>query len=298
MEYDISSVFVLVLLQTQLLTSQNRYCQEAVNSVESVTSCPTSKTEWDIAALRKNCSGIAPRQNCTKKVEKFQYHCVINGLRNKLVEVCASTRIIFGYCVEFNVRGGVIQDQRSAPCNQTFPKCDNIYPSSDAYKYPDCYKLVSISEDRSSTKKEPTTSIGTTTNEPLFPKTIAITVPVLSLVLMSIVAVVFLQFKKRRQSARNKLDKSREAMLNEDDYKQDRTSEVKNIKKEEELKAELNSQKHEMSSIFQRCLSMGEFSTNICPYKIREHSDTFLIPSVKDFETWRYGHRRNCSALF
>lgn len=34
---------------------------------------------------------------------------------------------------------------------------------------PDCYKLVSISEDRSSTKKEPTTSIGTTTNEPLFP---------------------------------------------------------------------------------------------------------------------------------
>lgn len=135
MEYDISSVFVLVLLQTQViiivhytylysnkhlshdtllrsfrlhianiyitslrqyLTSQNRYCQEAVNSVESVTSCPTSKKEWDIAALRKNCSGIASRQNCTKKVEKFQYHCVINGLRNKLVEVCASTRIIFG----------------------------------------------------------------------------------------------------------------------------------------------------------------------------------------------------------
>lgn len=135
MEYDISSVFVLVLLQTQviiivhytylysnkhlshdtilrsfrlhianiyitslrqLLTSQNRYCQEAVNSVESVTSCPTSKTEWDIAALRKNCSRIASRQNCINVTEKFQYHCVINGLRNKLVEVCAPTRIIFG----------------------------------------------------------------------------------------------------------------------------------------------------------------------------------------------------------
>lgn len=33
---------------------------------------------------------------------------------------------------------------------------------------PDCYELVSISEDRSSTTKEPTTSTETTTTEPLF----------------------------------------------------------------------------------------------------------------------------------
>lgn len=39
-----------------------------------------------------------------------------------------------GHCVEFNVGGGVIQDQRSAKCNDTFPKCDNIYDSVDAYK--------------------------------------------------------------------------------------------------------------------------------------------------------------------
>lgn len=80
----------------QLFTSQNIYCKEAVKSVKNVTSCPTSKTEWDIAAFRKNCSGIASSQNCVKKNEKFQYHCVINGMRNKLVEVCAPTRIIFG----------------------------------------------------------------------------------------------------------------------------------------------------------------------------------------------------------
>lgn len=42
--------------------------------------------------------------------------------------------LFLGHCVEFNVRGGVIQDQRSAPCNQTFPKCDKIYPSSEAFK--------------------------------------------------------------------------------------------------------------------------------------------------------------------
>lgn len=124
-----------------MCTSQNRYCQEAVDSVTVVNSCPTSKTEWDVAARKKNCGRMASKQNCTT-VEKFQYHCVVNGLRSKLLEVCAPTRIIFGHCVEFNVRGGVIQDQLSAPCNATFPKCDNFYISSDVYKYPDCYKLV------------------------------------------------------------------------------------------------------------------------------------------------------------
>lgn len=39
-----------------------------------------------------------------------------------------------GHCVEFNVGGGVIQDQRSAKCDDTFPKCESIYNSVDAYK--------------------------------------------------------------------------------------------------------------------------------------------------------------------
>lgn len=63
--------------------------------MQSVAACPTSKTEWDSAALKKNCSKLAASQNCVS-VNKFKYHCVINGLRNKLVEVCAPERIIFG----------------------------------------------------------------------------------------------------------------------------------------------------------------------------------------------------------
>lgn len=39
-----------------------------------------------------------------------------------------------GHCVEFNTGGGVIQDQMSAPCNISFPKCDDIYHSTEAYK--------------------------------------------------------------------------------------------------------------------------------------------------------------------
>lgn len=47
-----------------------------------------------------------------------------------------------GHCVEFNLHGGVIQDQMTSPCNKIFPKCDAIFNSTDAYKYPDCFDLV------------------------------------------------------------------------------------------------------------------------------------------------------------
>lgn len=34
-------------------------------------------------------------------------------------------------------------------CNERFPKCIQLYNSTDAYKYPDCYKLVYNGQDRS-----------------------------------------------------------------------------------------------------------------------------------------------------
>lgn len=141
MNYNFFLFLVLFILQVELCTSQYRYCQEAVASVTVVDSCPTSKTEWDVAARKKNCDRMASQQNCTT-IEKYQYHCVVNGLRSELLEVCAPTRIVFGHCVEFNVLGGVIQDQLSAPCNATYPKCAEHYLSSDIYQYPDCYELV------------------------------------------------------------------------------------------------------------------------------------------------------------
>lgn len=135
--------FLVIIVTTVLIIQlcRGRYCQEAVNSVQIVEFCPTLETEWAAAARKKNCSRIAMQQDCSL-VELFQYHCVVNGYRNETLEVCAPRRIIFGHCVEFNVPGGVIQDQLSTPCNNIFPKCDGIYESVTAYKYPDCYQLV------------------------------------------------------------------------------------------------------------------------------------------------------------
>lgn len=85
----------------KLCTSQNRYCQVAVDSVTIVESCPTTKTEWDAAARIKNCSRIASSQKCSS-VDQFVYHCVINGYRNVTLDVCAPSRIIFGNYFIYN----------------------------------------------------------------------------------------------------------------------------------------------------------------------------------------------------
>lgn len=88
-------IYLFYLINIQLCNGESRYCKEAVDTVKNVESCPTSKTEWDTAALNKDCSKIALQQNCST-VEKFVYHCVINGYRNKLLEVCAPSRLILG----------------------------------------------------------------------------------------------------------------------------------------------------------------------------------------------------------
>lgn len=145
-------MFLLPFIKVGL--TETKYCQEAIESVKSVEYCPTSKEEWDKAANKKNCWIKASKQNCTS-AENFVYHCVINGYKNAFFEVCAPQRVILGHCTEFNVLGGVIQDHDQSPCNDHFPKCDEYYNSSDAYKYQDCYKLVRMKMDISTSLRPP-----------------------------------------------------------------------------------------------------------------------------------------------
>lgn len=226
---------VLGLLQFLLSKSHNRYCQEAVNSIKDVERCPTSKSEWERAAYIKNCTELALRQNCVS-TNKFKYHCAINGRRNKLVEVCAPERIILGHCVEFNVRGGVIQDQKSALCNKTFPKCDRFYNSTDAYKFPDCYLLVSkneaiwlITKDTSAKR----TTMRTITDESMSSPMIIIVAAMLTVGFIAFLLILILIFKKRRRAS-GMLDERKEAILDEINIKHDNTDDVQIFEQEDE----------------------------------------------------------------
>lgn len=88
-----------------------------------------------------NCETI--KQNCSSsKQHQFQYHCVINGFGNALLEVCALNRTIFGYCSEYNTMGKVIQEHYGAQCTKHELPCPVHYNSAESYKYQACYQLV------------------------------------------------------------------------------------------------------------------------------------------------------------
>lgn len=84
-----------VYIPQQMCRGDFQYCQEAVDSVTSVISCPTSEEEWESAVRRKNCHGTATQQTCAEP-ETFLYHCVINEYKNETLEVCAPRRLMTG----------------------------------------------------------------------------------------------------------------------------------------------------------------------------------------------------------
>lgn len=117
-------------------------CLLSTPTIKYVTSCPHNKTEWEKAVKRKNCESMAPHQNCSDPTN-FQYHCLINHLRNATLEVCAPIYFLQGYCAYYNTNNKEIMENydQGFECLK-FPageKCPPRYPSSEAYKYIRCY---------------------------------------------------------------------------------------------------------------------------------------------------------------
>lgn len=117
-------------------------CPLSTPTIEYVTSCPHNKTEWKKAVQRKNCESMAHHQNCTAP-KNFQYHCLINHLRNATLEVCAPIYYLQGYCAYYNTNNKEIMENydQGFECLK-FPageRCPPRYPSSEAYKYIRCY---------------------------------------------------------------------------------------------------------------------------------------------------------------
>lgn len=140
--YCILVTHIFLLLVDKFAANGTEKCEEVAINLRIVKSCPKSKDEWERAAHDMKCNELVKQGNCTNTKKELQYHCVINAYMNETLEVCAPSRFIFGFCAEFNVAGRVIQSHFGAKCNHEFPKCDNIYSSENAYRFPDCYELV------------------------------------------------------------------------------------------------------------------------------------------------------------
>lgn len=130
--------FILVII---VKITESRYCSYTPQTVGVVDSCPESKAELKKREMEKNCSLKANIQNCTEPAN-FKYHCVINESEDKFIEVCAMEIYIIGFCAEYNMQGGVVQEHFALECYDVQPNCPYRYKSTEAYLYKGCYENV------------------------------------------------------------------------------------------------------------------------------------------------------------
>ncbi|XP_062610793.1 uncharacterized protein LOC134272590 [Saccostrea cucullata] len=77
------------------------------------------------------------KHDCEKKLV---YHCLLSTNLTHFVEDCAPDKLISEFCAEFNVKGAVVQRQRSASCRNLSKPCLKPYHSSNmSLEFPDCY---------------------------------------------------------------------------------------------------------------------------------------------------------------
>lgn len=141
------SVFLTFIAVKCLRISDGKFCFWSNKTVDSVTSCPRTKSEMMERARLKNCTSLAFIQNCTETV-KFKYHCVMNELEDEFLEVCAPEYYIHDACTEYNTYGAVIQPHYRLKCSEVDPPCPGRYLSTDAYLYEGCYDAVKKNKDR------------------------------------------------------------------------------------------------------------------------------------------------------
>ncbi|XP_056020596.1 uncharacterized protein LOC125667458 isoform X3 [Ostrea edulis] len=114
-------------------------CPTVQQTARRVQRCPMNEIEWESAATYKTCGEL--HRTCTFPTH-FKYHCALNVFLNETWEVCAPERYMLGYCIEYNNLGNRIQDNYKRKCLAMDPPCPNIYKSTEAYKYQECYQKV------------------------------------------------------------------------------------------------------------------------------------------------------------
>lgn len=140
------TVFQLYALVHACLHLQNvavirsESCPQAIPTRAVVAGCPKDQNAWDEAEKEKQCQLVI--HNCTKK-GKLQYHCLPNKELDMLVEVCAISRFIVGRnCPYYDMTQNLIYPNYNQPCSSHSKPCAQVYTSSEAYEYQECYKEI------------------------------------------------------------------------------------------------------------------------------------------------------------
>lgn len=193
-----TNLLVILVLQSQMCWISRAIsdsCSVSKQTVKVVEDCPESEEKWREAAEKMNCAEYTDQ--CDEP-ERLFYHCVINAFVNQTLEVCAYRRnIVFGYCAEYNFGANRIQENYKTYCKgHRINPCPTGYNSTEAYKYPGCYKLTKTTIEPTTETTLPTTDIRKKGDSFITLIVIGVVIPLVCTVLL--VVVIQLHRNKKR----------------------------------------------------------------------------------------------------
>lgn len=116
---------LLLLLVLEINFPSPIISQICTETVTEVSECLSDTSEYEKRASEK-CSKAC--KNSTERGNQFKYHCMWDSTHRVLLEMCATPKLLFGFCPAYDLKGPQIQKDKSRPCNTS---------SSRAYYYSD-----------------------------------------------------------------------------------------------------------------------------------------------------------------
>lgn len=133
--------YIIFCVSLAICSSISKMCLESVPTVSVVPRCPSNAKEWVSAAKQKSCNELGRIQTCTNP-DKFVYHCVLNKQGTQLLEVCAPTWFLTGYCARFSEEDKGIINDPDLDCTKFDSPCPTRFLSNESYKYQTCYQKI------------------------------------------------------------------------------------------------------------------------------------------------------------
>lgn len=135
MVYAVAFICLVVLVLHKVKVEG---CLQSIPTMTVVDNCPRNITEWIKSKNRKQCHLI--NQTCTSPAERLEYHCLSDKFQEHFYEVCAPRKhIVGGHCPFYDNEKNSIEENLYLSCKDHATSCPDVYNSSMAYKYQECY---------------------------------------------------------------------------------------------------------------------------------------------------------------
>lgn len=142
-------IFIYFFIQKPIIS---QICTETVTKVSECLSDTSEFEKWASEKCSKAC------ENSSERGYQFKYHCMWDSTHRELLEMCATPKLLFGFCPAYDLKGQQIQKDESRPCKTSSSR---TYYNSDEMFFCDLTNCLESPTSTTSDSPSETTDITT-----------------------------------------------------------------------------------------------------------------------------------------